>query len=129
MKRWTDGRQADPEPVISGALHPLEHGEIPVISKRFGIANSHYASTRISQNDGYKALEKALKQMTPEAIIDEVKTSNLRGRGGAGFPTGMKWSFVPQHSPKPKYIDLQRRRDRARHLQRSPADGDTIRTS
>ena len=42
--------------------------------------------------------------MTPEQIIDEVKKSNLRGRGGAGFPAGMKWSFVPRQSPKPKYI-------------------------
>src|SRR5438477_5055470 len=40
----------------------------------------------------------------PAAIIEEVKTSNLRGRGGAGFPTGTKWSFVPRQSPKPKYI-------------------------
>ena len=53
--------------------------------------------------DGYKAVQKALK-MTPDAIINEVKTSNLRGRGGAGFPTGMKWAFVPKESPKPKYI-------------------------
>ena len=42
--------------------------------------------------------------MTPDEIINEVKASNLRGRGGAGFPTGMKWSFVPRTSPKPKYI-------------------------
>ncbi len=42
--------------------------------------------------------------MTPEYIIEEVKKSNLRGRGGAGFPAGMKWSFVPKDSPKPKYI-------------------------
>ncbi len=42
--------------------------------------------------------------MTPEQIIDEVKASALRGRGGAGFPTGLKWSFVPRTSPKPKYI-------------------------
>ena len=42
--------------------------------------------------------------MQPAAIIDEVKKSNLRGRGGAGFPTGMKWSFVPKDSPKPKYL-------------------------
>ena len=42
--------------------------------------------------------------MQPEQIIEEVKASNLRGRGGAGFPTGMKWSFVPRTSPKPKYI-------------------------
>ena len=42
--------------------------------------------------------------MTPEAIIEEVKTSGLRGRGGAGFPTGLKWSFVPRTSPKPRVI-------------------------
>ena len=42
--------------------------------------------------------------MTPEAIIDEVKKSGLRGRGGAGFPTGMKWGFVPKDNPKPKYL-------------------------
>src|SRR5437763_6138707 len=42
--------------------------------------------------------------MKREQIIDEVNASGLRGRGGAGFPTGMKWSFVPRQSPKPKYI-------------------------
>jgi NADH-quinone oxidoreductase subunit F len=52
---------------------------------------------------GYKALEKALK-MEPSAVIDEVKASGLRGRGGAGFPTGMKWSFVPRNSGKPTYL-------------------------
>ncbi len=56
------------------------------------------------QNGGYKALEKVLKEMTSDSIIDEVKKSSLRGRGGAGFPTGMKWSFVPKDSPKPKYV-------------------------
>ncbi len=57
--------------------------------------NSHKIDVYL-KNDGYQALEKALKQMTPEQIIDEVKKSDLRGRGGAGFPTGMKWSFVPK---------------------------------
>lgn len=52
---------------------------------------------------GYKALRKAL-EMQPAAIIDEVKKSNLRGRGGAGFPTGMKWSFLPPGNAKPKYL-------------------------
>ncbi|HVF47992.1 MAG TPA: NADH-quinone oxidoreductase subunit NuoF [Pyrinomonadaceae bacterium] len=52
---------------------------------------------------GYKSLKKALG-MAPDQIIQEVKDSALRGRGGAGFPTGMKWSFVPKDSPKPKYI-------------------------
>jgi NADH-quinone oxidoreductase subunit F len=97
------GRKEEPEAVISGALHPREKGEIPVISKRWGIADSTKIDVFL-QNGGYQALEKALKQMTPETIIDEVKKSNLRGRGGAGFPTGMKWSFVPKDSPKARYV-------------------------
>jgi NADH-quinone oxidoreductase subunit F len=52
---------------------------------------------------GYKALKKAL-EMKPDVIIDEVKRSNLRGRGGACFPTGLKWSFIPKNSDKPKYL-------------------------
>ncbi|MGA3286470.1 MAG: NADH-quinone oxidoreductase subunit NuoF [Bacteroidota bacterium] len=52
---------------------------------------------------GYKALKKAL-EMKPEEVIDEVKRSNLRGRGGACFPTGLKWSFMPKNSDKPKYL-------------------------
>ncbi len=52
---------------------------------------------------GYVGLAKGLA-MTPEALIEEVKASGLRGRGGAGFPTGSKWSFVPKSKDKPKYI-------------------------
>jgi NADH-quinone oxidoreductase subunit F len=52
---------------------------------------------------GYKAAEKAL-QMKPDEITQLVKDSELRGRGGAGFPTGMKWSFVPKNAPKPTYL-------------------------
>lgn len=52
---------------------------------------------------GYKALKKAFS-MSQDDIINEVKKSNLRGRGGAGFPTGMKWGFIPKQSPKPKYL-------------------------
>jgi NADH-quinone oxidoreductase subunit F len=56
------------------------------------------------KRDGYTIAEKALKSMTPDQMIDEVKKSGLRGRGGAGFPAGMKWGFVPRQSPKPKYL-------------------------
>ncbi len=55
------------------------------------------------EGGGYDALAKALR-MQPEEVIEEVKRSGLRGRGGAGFPCGAKWSFVPRQSPKPKYI-------------------------
>ena len=53
---------------------------------------------------GYRALERAVKEMSPDRVMEEVKASGLRGRGGAGFPTGMKWGFVPKDSPKPKYL-------------------------
>jgi NADH-quinone oxidoreductase subunit F len=56
-----------------------------------------------TRHGGYEALRKALT-MTPDAVVDAVKQSGLRGRGGAGFPTGMKWQFVDKKSPKPKYI-------------------------
>jgi NADH-quinone oxidoreductase subunit F len=55
------------------------------------------------QHDGYEGLKKALAQ-TPDQVVEVVKASGLRGRGGAGFPTGMKWQFVDKKSPKPKYI-------------------------
>ena len=53
---------------------------------------------------GYAALSKVLKGMPPESVTQLVKDSNLRGRGGAGFSTGLKWSFVPLDAPKPKYL-------------------------
>lgn len=58
------------------------------------------------QAGGYQALRKALQQMTPKKVQEEVSNSNLRGRGGAGFPTGKKWSFVPMGdgAPRPKYL-------------------------
>src|ERR1700681_4528446 len=76
--------------------------EVKLLTARFGLPNSQSLDTYLA-NDGYKAFHKAVG-MTPEEIINEVKASGLRGRGGAGFPTGLKWSFVPRTSPKPKYI-------------------------
>jgi len=102
FEQLQDGKVPKPVPVISGALHERLPAEVPVISKRFGIPNSHKIDVYL-KHEGYQALEKALKQMTPEQIIDEMKKSSLRGRGGAGFPTGMKWSFVPKGNQQ-KYI-------------------------
>ena len=53
---------------------------------------------------GYQALPKALREFQPAQLIEEVKKSGLRGRGGAGFPCGLKWGFIPKDSPKPKYL-------------------------
>src|SRR5574340_794599 len=55
------------------------------------------------QHGGYDALKKALTTMTPDQVIDAVKASGLRGRGGAGFPTGMKWQFVDKKT-EPRYL-------------------------
>ncbi len=76
--------------------------ETKVLTRRFGLENSASIDTYLA-TDGYKAFMKAVG-MTQDEIINEVKASNLRGRGGAGFPTGMKWSFVPRNVEKPRYI-------------------------
>ncbi len=62
----------------------------------------HYNEYRA--HGGYRSVEKALKQMGPEAIVEEVKKSGLRGRGGAGFPTGMKWSFIAKPEGVPRHL-------------------------
>jgi len=58
------------------------------------------------KSGGYEGARKALTGMKPEEVVDEVKKANLRGRGGAGFPAGVKWSFVPRTTDKPVYIAL-----------------------
>ena len=79
--------------------HPRE---TILLSRRFRLENSASLETFLA-NEGFAGFRKALT-MTPEEIVNEVKASNLRGRGGAGFPAGMKWSFVDRKSPKPKYV-------------------------
>jgi hypothetical protein len=68
------------------------------------------------QHGGYEAFRRAL-QMTPEEVIEEVKRSGLRGRGGACFPTGLKWSFMPKGKRPPEVPCGQCRRVRTRLLQ------------
>ena len=74
----------------------------PLQLKRMHVEDGHTLKV-YQETGGYQSLKKALG-MTRDEIINEVKTSALRGRGGAAFPTGMKWSFVPKDSPKRKYI-------------------------
>ncbi|MCI0534688.1 MAG: NADH-quinone oxidoreductase subunit NuoF [Verrucomicrobiales bacterium] len=87
------------ESVFNGTVELVE----PVLSKRFSFKNSEAIDTYV-RDDGYQAARKALTEMTPEQIIAEVTASNLRGLGGAGFPTGKKWSFVPKESSRPKFL-------------------------
>jgi NADH-quinone oxidoreductase subunit F len=75
--------------------------EVSVVSYRFGKGAANIE--KYLELGGYQSLKKCLA-MEPDAIVAEMKASGLRGRGGAGFPTGMKWSFVPKQSAKPKYI-------------------------
>ena len=74
-----------------------------IVTRNFDNPNSHRLDSYVKAK-GYEALRKALTSMTPVQVIDEVKKSNLRGLGGAGFPTGTKWSFIPAANPKPKYL-------------------------
>ena len=75
----------------------------PVLSDQWGQDKS-WKLSRYEAAGGYRALRKALLGMTQAEVIALVKDAGLRGRGGAGFPTGMKWSFVPQDNPNPKYL-------------------------
>ncbi|MBR7832031.1 NADH-quinone oxidoreductase subunit NuoF [Actinospica durhamensis] len=75
----------------------------PVLSRAWDEQDS-YTLDGYRRHDGYTALRKALTEMTPDEVITEVKDSGLRGRGGGGFATGVKWSFIPQGDGKPHYF-------------------------
>jgi NADH-quinone oxidoreductase subunit F len=72
--------------------------DVKIVTKNFGVPDSHKLAVYLSRG-GWQAFKKALAT-PPAAIIDEVKKSNLRGRGGAGFATGMKWTFVPKDAKR-----------------------------
>ncbi|HXB61883.1 MAG TPA: hypothetical protein VNU94_03395, partial [Acidobacteriaceae bacterium] len=75
--------------------------EVKLISRRWGKGAADI--DKYIEMGGYASVRKAVEN-GPEWVINEMKASGLRGRGGAGFPTGMKWSFVPKQSEKPKYV-------------------------
>src|SRR4051812_4836809 len=76
----------------------------PVLLEHVDLESSWTLDTYLAKG-GYEGVKKAV-EMAPDALIEHVKTSGLRGRGGAGFPTGMKWAFVPKKTDKPKYLVL-----------------------
>jgi NADH-quinone oxidoreductase subunit F len=85
----------EPEPYIST--------DGPVLSTRFTNPGGTWFDDYLA-DDGYQAARKVLTSMTPEEVIQEVLDANLRGLGGAGFPAGRKWSFVPRETTKPKFL-------------------------
>ncbi|MFS8638679.1 MAG: NADH-quinone oxidoreductase subunit F, partial [Gemmatimonadota bacterium] len=83
--------------------YPYRHEkEVRILSAHFGDPEARTLEGWRARG-GYEALKKAL-EMGPDAVIEEVKKSGLRGRGGAGFPTGVKWSFMPKDDGKPHYL-------------------------
>jgi len=74
-----------------------------ILFRNIDVPDQYKIDTYIT-NGGYRALPKALKEYSPDELIEMVKKSGLRGRGGAGFPAGLKWSFVPKDSPKPRFL-------------------------
>ena len=76
--------------------------EVRIIRNYVGVENSHTLDSYLKRG-GYEALKKSF-QSEPDDITEIVKKSGLRGRGGAGFPTGMKWSFIPKDTDKPVYL-------------------------
>src|SRR5438067_545678 len=87
-------------PELRGSHGP---GRTHLLTELFGTPDLH--TFRVyGEHGGYDALEKALAQMDPGEVTNEVKTSGLRGRGGAGFPTGTKWGFMPPPDGGPRYV-------------------------
>src|SRR5256886_12868526 len=75
----------------------------PLQLRRVHLENSRSLDV-YRRHGGYEAIKRVLDSMSPDDVINEVKKSSLRGRGGAGFPTGVKLSFRPKDSPKQKYV-------------------------
>ena len=90
-------QESTPEP------DPFICSDGPVLSTRFKDPEGTWLEAYIA-DDGYLAARKALTSMTPAQVIEEVTRAKLRGLGGAGFPAGRKWSFIPKETTKPKYL-------------------------
>jgi NADH-quinone oxidoreductase subunit F len=94
MSFYSPVRTNSAEVAASDSLHLFKYVDDP----------DQHKLDSFEKHGGYEAWKKVATSMKPDEVIDEVKRSGLRGRGGAGFPTGMKWGFVPKDSPKPRYL-------------------------
>ncbi|MFH1538350.1 MAG: NADH-quinone oxidoreductase subunit NuoF [bacterium] len=78
-------------------------GELKIITKNFDVPDQHKIGVYM-KGGGYEVARKVFDELKPDEVIEEVKKAGVRGRGGAGFPAGMKWGFIPKESKKPKYL-------------------------
>ena len=104
--------------------HPFYKGQVRLVTRNLGLIDPGSFEEYLAC-DGYQAVAKALTCMSPEQIIQEVKSSGLRGRGGAGFPTGIKWEMTRRSGSSPKYIIMNGDEgDPGAYMDRSLMEGD-----
>ena len=117
----------DPEQakkLVAEANIPFYQKQYRIVLRNCGIIDPEKIEDYIAR-DGYKAIEKVLFEMTPEQVVDEMLKSGLRGRGGAGFPTGMKWKFAQQQPKGQKYMVCNADEgDPGAYMDRSTLEGD-----
>jgi len=103
---------------------PFFAKQTKIVLRNCGLINPEDITEYIAQG-GYDGLSKAITQMTPEEVIKEVKDAGLRGRGGAGFPTGLKWEFVYKENSDTKYVICNADEgDPGAYMDRSVLEGD-----
>ena len=117
----------DPEQakkLVAEANIPFYQKQYRIVLRNCGIIDPEKIEDYIAR-DGYKAIEKVLFEMTPEQVVEEILKSGLRGRGGAGFPTGMKWKFAQQQPKGQKYMVCNADEgDPGAYMDRSTLEGD-----
>ena len=117
----------DPEQatdVVAEANIPFYQKQYRIVLRNCGVIDPEKIEDYIAR-DGYKAIEKVLFEMTPEQVVDEMLKSGLRGRGGAGFPTGLKWKFAQQQPKGQKYMVCNADEgDPGAYMDRSTLEGD-----
>ena len=117
----------DPEQakkLVAEANIPFYQKQYRIVLRNCGVIDPEKIDDYIAR-DGYKAIEKVLFEMTPEQVVDEILKSGLRGRGGAGFPTGMKWKFAMMQPKGQKYMVCNADEgDPGAYMDRSTLEGD-----
>ena len=110
--------------IVAEANIPFYQKQYRIVLRNCGVIDPEKIDDYIAR-DGYKAIEKVLFEMTPEQVVEEILKSGLRGRGGAGFPTGMKWKFAQQQPKGQKYMVCNADEgDPGAYMDRSTLEGD-----